>query len=225
MADANALNFLALQDAVLGRRFPAASQRPNAKRWLATAYADVWGAADWRFKRVSLSPLDVTSGEQTVPVPVDYEETLSLFDQYGDELTRMAEEDFERTFAADFANSIVGAPWAYTVVDGNLILGPRPNVTTTFSHSYKRRLSHLASDQQTVQAGFMDADIDYPLWRDHHSVLIPRAVSIGLQELNDTTWQQPQQEYERQLARMQAQHGQKRVGDGARAGVSQWGAN
>ncbi|MBA2370737.1 MAG: hypothetical protein H0V71_03720, partial [Chloroflexi bacterium] len=51
MPDANALTYLQLQDAVLGRRFPAASQRANSKRWLATAYQDVWSADDWAFKR------------------------------------------------------------------------------------------------------------------------------------------------------------------------------
>ena len=225
MPDANAINFLALQDAVLGHRFPAASQRPAAKRWLATAYADVWNAADWTFKRVSLSTLAVTSGVEKPTMPTDFGETIALFDQFGDELERMSQQRFETTFAADYASGSLGAPWAFTVVDGRIMLGPKPKVSASFRHSYMRRICHLASDQSTVQAGFMDVDSDYPLWSDHHSVLIPRAQSIGLQELNDPTWQGPQQEYERQLARMEEDHTQLRVGTRARSGVSQWGRN
>lgn len=225
MPDANALNRDALVAAILGRRFPAASQTTNALRWLATAYSDVWEAADWTFKRVSLSSLSVTAGDETPAMPADYSETLLLVDQYGDELQRMSQEQFEHEFAADFANGTTGAPWAYTAVDGKLILGPKPNATATFKHSYKRRLSHLESDGTTVTAGFMDEGSDYPLWSDHHGVLIPRAVSIGLQEINDPTWEAPQQEYERQLARMEAQHTQKRIGTGHMAGSAQWGRN
>lgn len=225
MPDANALNRDALVAAILGRRFPAASQTTNALRWLATAYADVWSAAEWTFKRVSLSNLSVTAGNEKPAMPADFSETVGLFDQYGDELTRLSQEQFEHEFAADLALGTTGAPWAYMCVDGKLTLGPKPNATTTFKHSYMRRLSHLQSDQVTVAAGFMDAGTDYPLWPDHHSILIPRAVAIGLQEINDPTWEGPQQEYERQLARMEVQHTQKRVGTGHMAGAAQWGRN
>jgi hypothetical protein len=223
MPDTNAINRGALVTAILGRRFPAASQTTNALRWLGTAYSDVWHASDWTFKRVSLSNLSVVAGTRTPTMPTDYGESLLLVDQYGDELERMPQEQFEATFASDFALNVRGAPWAFTVVSGQLILGPIPSTTATFLHSYQRRVSHLQSDQATVQAGFMDADADYPLWSDHHGVLIPRAVAIGLQELNDPTWQEPQQEYERQLSRMEEDHGQKKVAGGYRAGSGHWG--
>lgn len=225
MPDANALTLAALRTAVLGRRFPAASQSTNATRWLATAYSDVWGAADWTFKRVSLSTLAVTAGDETPDMPVDYGDTLVLFDQYGDELERMSQERFEQTFAADFANGTAGSPWAFTMADRRIILGPRPSVSASFKHSYTRRLSHMQSDQATVAPGFMDAETDYPLWPDHHAILIPRAQSIGLQEINDPTWQGPQQEYERQLARMEESLGQMKVGHNRKGGTHQWGRN
>ena len=215
----------ALVTAILGRRFPAASQTTNALRWLLTAYTDVWHAADWTFSRVSLSDLAVTAGDETPEMPDDYKETIALFDQYGDELTRMSQEQFEHAFASDFALGTTGAPWAFMCVNKQLKLGPKPNATATFTHSYRRCLSHLESDQFTVTAGFMDEDTDYPLWTDHHGLLIPRAVAVGLQELNDPTWEQPQAEYERQLDRMQADHAQLRVATTARSGMGQWGRN
>ncbi len=225
MPDANALNLAALRTAVLGRRFPAASQASNATRWLSTAYTDVWNAADWTFKRVSLSSLAVVSGAEKPTMPVDYADTLALFDQYGDELERMPQERFEQKFAADFANGNVGQPWAFTVIDRRVILGPRPALTGTFKHSYRRRLSHKLFDQETVDVGFMNDDTDYPLWPDHHGVLVARAQSIGLQEINDPTWQGPQQEYERQLARMEEDLAQQKIGVGRRSGAQQWGRN
>lgn len=204
MPQANALTFLNLQDAVLGRRFPAASQRTNAKRWLATAYTDVWNALRpenrlWSFELVFRSSLAVTAGDPTPTMPPDYADTFTLYDQDGEPLTRLSPEEFEFEFADAADNA---APYAFTVVNRQIHLGPTPDGAATFTHTYRRRLAHRESDEVTVSAGFMDEDSDYPLWDDHHGVLIPRAVAIGLMELNDPTWEQMQAEFERQLSRM-----------------------
>lgn len=226
MPDANALNRGALVAAILGRRFPAASQTTNAQRWLNTAYQDVWDAFDWTFKRVSLSTLSIVSGDETPVMPSDYGDTYTLLDQNGEELTRMSQADFEWEFGPDLtATAPVGSPWAYTVVNRQIMLAPKPGITGDFKHSYRRRVSHLQSDQTTVAAGAMDADTDYPLWPDHHGILIPRAQSIGLKEINDPTWPGPQGEYELQLDRMLHDLEPMRVGDHATRGTSQWGRN
>ncbi len=196
MPDANALNYLALQDAVLGRRFPAASQRANAKRWLATAYQDVWSADDWAFKRVSLSNLSVTAGDSTPTMPADFADTVVLFDANGSELQRLSQEGLD----SHAAGSGSGSPYVYSVVNRQITLAPNPGATT-LKLSYRRRLASRTL-ALVVQAGFMSLDTDYPLWDDHHSLLIPRATAIGLAEINDPTWEQAQTEYERQLARM-----------------------
>lgn len=206
MPDANSLNYLALQDAVLGRRFPAASQRNNSKRWLASAYQDVWSATDWTFKRVSLSTLTLSAGDPTPTMPADYADTINIYDEQGNELKRLSEEEFER-YSVD--PTFVGTPYLYAVVNRQLIFAPSPG-GNTFKHSYFRRLSHKESDGTTVTGGFMDEDSDYPLWDDHHAVLIPRATAIGLIEVNDPTWEQAQGEYERQLDRMKDDYEQVR---------------
>jgi len=207
--DANALNYLALQDAVLGRRFPAASQRPNAKRWLATAYQDVWSAEDWTFKRVSRASLTVTANDLTPGMPTDFGQMIALYDGFGDKLEYLSQERFERYFAPELILATSGNPSFYTVVDRQIYLSSSPG-NTTFHISYVRRLSHKQSDQLTVAPGFMDDDIDYPLWDDNHSVLIPRATAIGLIELNDPTWSEAQAEYERQLDRMRFDYEERR---------------
>lgn len=207
MADANALNFAALYNAVLGRRFPAASQTTNAKRWLATAYEDVWAAEDWTFKRVSRASLAVVGGNNTPTMPTDFRDAIDLFDQYGNRLLWLSEEQFERAYADSLVIGTTGGPAAYTVVDRQIQLGPIPDVSATYKLSYSRRLA-CRDVALAVKAGMMSVDTDYPLWSDHHSVLIPRAQAIGLLELNDPTWQQSQDEFERQLARMKDDYAQ-----------------
>lgn len=206
MPDANALTYLELQDAVLGRRFPAASQRANSKRWLSVAYTDVWTAPTgddrmWAFELVFMSDFAITSGDATPTMPDDYGDTIELRDADGAELTRLSARDFAEQFAALSTST---SPWAFTVVNRQIHIGPTPGGDATFKHSYRRRLSHRESNYSTVTAGFLNEDDDYPLWDDHQGILIPRATAIGLQELNDPTWQQAQEEFERQLARMRA---------------------
>lgn len=216
MPDANALNFVTLQDAVLGRRFPAASQRTNAKRWLATAYADVWAAEEWTFKRVSRATISFTSGDTTPTMPADFQDAIDLFDQTGFPLKRYSQEEFEERYADVLVASSGGSPEAYTVVNRQIEVAPIPGVSTSFRLSYRRRLASRTA-AGVVQAGMMAIDSDYPFWDDHHAVLIPRAIALGLQELNDPTWQDPQAEFERQLERMKDDYVQIRP-------AVQWGA-
>jgi hypothetical protein len=67
--------------------------------------------------------------------------------------------------------------------------------------SYRRRLAHKNA-AGTVVGGYFTDGSDYPLWDDHHSILIPRAQSIGLKSLNDPTWPPLQDEYDRQIELM-----------------------
>lgn len=209
MPDANALNRDALILAILGRRFPSASQTTNALRWLATAYQDVWDAMRseqklWTFEIVSLSSLAYTIGDSTPTMPADYADTLSLFDSQGTPLVRVPRYELEAMAVAQGAAP--GTPYWYAVTGRQVTVYPTPSANGTLSHSYRRRLSHKESDGVTVTAGFMDEGSDYPLWDDHHSILIPRAQALGLMELNDPTWQTPQDEYERQLERMKSDY-------------------
>ena len=201
MPAANALNFLALQDAVLGRRFPASSERQNAKRWLATAYADVWAAEDWTFKRVSRQNITFVAGDSTPAMPADFGDAIELYDDMGTPLLRLSQEEFEDDYADVLVQGQTGSPEAYTVVNRQIEVAPIPGAVT-YKLSYTRALCHKESDGTTITTGFMDEDSDYPMWDDHHSVLIPRATALGLIELNDPTWEPLQMEFERQLERM-----------------------
>lgn len=204
----NTLTFVELQNAVLGKRFPQSSLG-DTKRWLATAYQDVWAAYEWPFRIVSRAPLALTVGEQPT-VPADFADAQDVFDQYGCALERMEQRTLEEFYGDIFAFSLTGLPEAYTVVDRQLILAPLSSVTAGFTLSYRRRLCCRNADG-TVAAGMMVNDTDYPVWDDHHSLLIPRAQVVGLQELNDPTYAMALQEYERQLSRMQDDYRPARV--------------
>lgn len=200
MADANALTYLNLQDAVLGRRFNPNTQRANAKRWLATAYADVWTAADWTFKRVSRADLALTDADPTPVMPTDFADAIALYDDSGYELQRLSEEVFEHRYANVLVQSQTGTPEAFMVVGRQITVAPLPSATT-FTLSYYRRIAHKDTNGAIVE-GYMTSETDYPLWDDHHSVLIPRAMALGLMEINDPTWTPLMDEYQRQLSRM-----------------------
>ena len=205
-----ALTYQALYQAIIGTRFPQASQLTNAKRWLDTAYQDVWNAADWTFRRVPMSSFAVTSAQPTMPT--DYADTIDLYSPDGTQLVRLSEEDFERYYLGSIA-SASGPADAYAVINRQIYLSSP--ASGTYTHSYRRRMAHKDTGGSVV-AGPMSADSDKPLWDDHHGVLIPRAQAIGLLELNDPTWELPQNEYERQLSRMKQDYEQVRP-------ATQWG--
>lgn len=201
-----ALNRGALVTAILGRRFPS-SQTGNARRWLDTAYADVWAAGKtleegWPFEYVSRASLTIAAGNGTPTMPAAFSDVRGLWDAQGNELEQLNPQDFEDLFAQTLAVATTGTPTSFAVINRQITLAPVPSGGATFKLSYRRRLAHREVDLTTVTAGPMDEDDDYPLWDDHHALLIPRAQAIGLLELNDPTWQQQQAEYERQLDRM-----------------------
>jgi hypothetical protein len=206
-----ALTYLDLYQAVLGFRFPQASQLTNSKRWVDTAYQDVWSAADWTFRRVPLADLAVS--DATPDMPTDFADVIDLFDPSGYRLERLSQEDFERYYAPSLATASVGTSAGYAVVNRQVYLSSAGS--GTYKLSYRRRMAHKDTGGAVV-AGPMSVDTDKPLWDDHHSILIPRAQAIGLQEINDPTWEQPQAEYERQLSRMKQDYEQVRPAE-------QWG--
>jgi len=194
------VNYLELQTAVLGRRFPPASELTNVKRWIGTAYQDVWDADDWDFKKVSFENLAVSGA--TVALPGNVAEVTGLYDNFGGKLERYSQEDFERFYSGNFAVSgsvSASPPPAYMVLAGSIKLSN--SASGTYLLSYNRRVSHkLAAG--TITLGLMVLDTSVPFWDDHHGLLVARAQAIGLQEINDPTYSGPQQEYERQLVRM-----------------------
>jgi hypothetical protein len=202
------LTYADLKTAVLGKRFPA-SAVASAAQWIHVAYQDVWDAADWSFKRVSRAAFytssDATStgaATATPSMPAAFARAKRIYDDNGDPLVELAEEEFEDTYTGDTST---GRPEAFTVVNRQVILAPTPNQAYLFSLSYWRRVAHKDSSGNVV-TGFLSADGDYPLWDDHHRIVVPRAQMVGLMELNDPTWPPLGDEYGRLLESMKSDY-------------------
>lgn len=205
MADSNSLTYDQLIADVRQNRFPS-SMTGLAQKWLAVAYQDVWEAAPWSFKRVSMETLYLTAdGTSTGTVtaqplmPAAFAEAHRLYDDNGVPLLQIDMDDFEDTYASITAT---GRPETFTVSGRQIIVGPTPDSAYQFKVSYRRRLAHKDASGNVI-AGFFTAGSDYPLWDDHHRVLVPRAQALGLKEINDYwSWPTLQDEFQAQLATM-----------------------
>ena len=197
-----------IKTAVEGDTIPAT--QPVAQ-WVAAAYTSIWSAAPWTFKRVSGVPFYATAdgtatgaASATPTMPADIADTLVLTDQNGDELSQLGQQDFERSFNSDVST---GGPTHFTVVDRQIRLWPVPDSAYQFTLSYKRRLATRDSSGN-IQAGFFKADTDFPLWDDHHYLIVVRAKLLGLKSLTDPTASALEDEYMDLLAAMREEYTQ-----------------
>jgi hypothetical protein len=203
------LTYAEQKAAVYEKRFPSSS--PVAQ-WLAAAYADIWNAHPWTFKRITGYPLYTTADglstglvTATPLMPATFGRVLALFDQDGAELEEFAPHEFEHTFTQFTA---MGQPEAYTVVNRQIILGPPPNAAYPYRLSFRRRLA-TRNSAGTVQSGFYIADTDIPLWDDHSYLLVIRAKLIGLRDRSDPTATDLEGEYVRLLDAMREEYGER----------------
>lgn len=206
----NALNYKALQDQVLGRRFPASTQRANVKIALAQAYAELWALEDWTFKVVSDTAFVTTDTglaggvpSATPLMPGDFQEIVLLYDDQGSPVEHLTDQDFARMFRPVTTGS--GRPEAFAVVNSQIRLGPTPDAAYQFTIDYRRRLAHKDLNG-TVAAGYFTVDTDYPLWDDHHLILAQWARQIMLEEFGDWTGQISAPGLQRALASFRADY-------------------
>ena len=182
-------------------RFGTTDVRPTqVKRAINAAYAHVWNAADWSFKRVAAANLTVTSGDETPTVPTDFGKSRAVFDQFGSQLEYLPATEFEADYMVGTITS--GSPEAYTIIDRQVYLGPRPGTAATFKLSYDRRICHLATGS-VVTPSPMTVDTDVPLWGpEHHYILVPATFIVGADGRGLPATPSDQAEYDRQLAAM-----------------------
>lgn len=156
----------------------------SQKHWLDSAYLWVWNARTprgvpirWSFEDVDQAALPVVAGSQPA-TPDDLGQVAWILDQNGDPLREMAADEFDAAFGEDTVNGITGQPVAFKVVNRTITLGPKPGVTGTFTVSYRRRVAHY-NGSSIVTAGTFTDDNDFPLWPDHHLILVHAAALIG----------------------------------------------
>lgn len=153
--------------------------------WIDAAYMWVWNARTrsgtpvrWSFDRVDQATLAVVAGTAAPTMPSDFGKALWIEDDQGTPLRELDAESFDRTFAGDSINAVTGQPFAFKVVNRQVTLGPIPAATASYRWSYERRVAHFnVSDVAT--GGTFTVDTDYPLWPDHHMVVVFAAAAIG----------------------------------------------
>jgi hypothetical protein len=135
-----------LLDEILLDRFEL-SHRPRALKALNNRYAHLWAIEDWTWKYAHI-PVTVTAGSQTASgLPADFGVPYYLWDENASPLSYVQIDQF--TFV--YSTGTVGSPAAWTVVNGQILLGPTPNRDASFSTYYRKHLVPLSDEGQTTQ--------------------------------------------------------------------------
>lgn len=98
------------------------AKRSDAMLWVVNRYAMLWGAAPWTFKQKT-GDITFTAGVQAAAAPVDMHAVYAVYDSQGCPLR--GERDPRRFF--DDYNTLLsdsGSPEAYTVWNGQVLVGP-----------------------------------------------------------------------------------------------------
>jgi hypothetical protein len=204
------VNFLQLQDSVLGTRFNT-GQRPEAKNWINARYQQVWGACDWPWKRRE-GNLGVTGGQQTVNLATNLptlNRIISLHTDEGDVIPYLAPGEWDKFYAAQTDQ---GTPEAFTLVNNVVYLGPIPSTSANYPIRYEAKITLL------------DDDSDEPLIPEaDHYILVVGAMSLGLKWENDPTWDLPETEYQTMLMAMKNNYMRVHMGENeSYGGPDQW---
>ena len=172
------MTFKQLQDEVIALRFDE-SKRASIKSWLNLGYQRIWNLRDWTFKHAS-SAVFVTSGDNSPPMPADFQKAIALYDSNGVELPYLSQQEWEQ----DFVYPTSGKARAYTIIDRQIYLGPKLVNADTLSLSYKRRLAHV-DPVNGVIGGVMVNDGDQPIWPAEHDYALIFEAAVQGEALTD----------------------------------------
>lgn len=130
------MNLTALKAAVQADTFDA-SVDPTS--WLNLKYEEIVGLEEWTFLR-AVATVNITAGNSTVgSLPADFGVARRLIDQYGSRLEPIQDLGrFQELYVAGTSGALSGQPEAYTFDGTNLLVGPKPSVTTTFTLVYDK---------------------------------------------------------------------------------------
>jgi hypothetical protein len=155
-------------------------------KWISQAEIWVWNQADWRFKEIGAQNLTTTisSGIASAAFPTGMSKIRNLRrSSDGAEMIYVSPDVWDRNFRSVPAS--LGSGSYYTVRNRTIFVGP--GEATTFNGDFVRKYHHLA-DGATPTAGVMNSANDTPIWdSEHHYVLVPTAIIIGMGLESDPT--------------------------------------
>lgn len=211
------MTFADIYTAVKNIRFDAslvtAFGTGGIKDWVRACEAEVWRAADWPIKDSVQLTLPIVSGTATAAVPSGFSnpaQGLSIFDDFGDELTFLEPHEFFQAYGARPAAPISNQrPEAWTLVfdptlsSSNDLLfrvGPTPNITVNFTvQGWNLPIKRTAATTWAI--GTMSADTDLPWWPDdYHYGFVDGPLAMGKRQYGDPTWQGDRQAFTEWLA-------------------------
>jgi len=188
-------------DEVIEARFKE-SQRTSVKRWVNLREAQIWATAEWPWKIIGPTALTVTTADSTPSLPSDIDRPSKIYDDLGDRLQYMIQDEFDDYLTSYQINNTRGRPTTFKWNNGVLTLGVVPDRAYSYTMSYLRKLSHYAAGS-VVTLGPMSADTDFPLFdAEWHEILTLGAISTGLKVENDPTWEPLEGEFSVMLAQM-----------------------
>lgn len=180
-----------IKNEIINLRFNSSTVKAaQVEKWISQAEIWVWNQANWPFKRAPATAVTVTNGVATAPSDMDA--ALELYAPTGNggyQLIYLPPDDFEKNFLAP-SPVPAGTADFYTVrtsANGVKQILAGPSQSGSFQIAYKRKYCHLA-DGATLTAGVMNSANDTPIWdSEHHYVLVPTAMLLGMKLENDPT--------------------------------------
>jgi hypothetical protein len=107
----------------------SATRRSDAKQWVIARHAWLWGAQPWTFRNAT-ADIVFTENQQQAAGPADVGAVLAVYTAQGDPLVgiRDIRKFFDRYNTLGYSSS--GTPEAYTVVGGQVLVGPKGDGST-----------------------------------------------------------------------------------------------
>lgn len=144
LPSAEGMTFGEILDDVLGNpnRFES-SLRGRAGRAVNNRYAHLWTLEDWSF-RYALATVNVlASNSAVVNMPADFGTAMYLWDENGGvKLPYLEIGEFELRYLP----AALGAAEAWTVVDGQIRVGPTPDAAASWTLYYRKRFIPLSDE-------------------------------------------------------------------------------
>lgn len=114
--------------------------RSRALAALNNRYAHLWNLEDWTFRYSTVNPTTAANTLALAGLPADFGVVVNLWNELGDRLAYVT----GREFYDRYLPTVYGQPEAFTVTNGQILLGPIPIAVTTWTLHYRKRLTLLA---------------------------------------------------------------------------------
>lgn len=187
---ATTLSFGDILDNVLLDRFPA-SVRARARLSVNNRLMHLWNMESWTFKYATANPTTSTTSAALDGMPSDFGTVEDLWNENGDRLPDITPREYYDLYLTGGP----GTPEAYTVINGQVLIGPAPVSAVTWTMFYEKRLTLL------------DAETDIPaIPAECHPSLIHGARAELLAAYNDPTASDQEQQWQLDLDAMRRQY-------------------